>query len=573
MSSTLPAADPPLVKYFPFSSVIDTGFWHLLAHKKLNAIRLDDSAIDIVGHYRTDLSLNLRPLLNVNYESFEKYSDASKECHPMYGQLLVTNTYEEFVNKDKKLLINSVAKEIWKDITDGTGAQHPSQSLAKFALLVYADLKKYKFHYWFAFPGLCFPDKTYLTNGSPKVLASVWSENNMNTLYAKYTTGLDNNSKTYFIVFANDSHISVHTLQEYSSLTDRTDGKLYFAFADSCSSHEYPGWPLRNYLALIAVHFKLTECSVLAIRLRERSVKTSLLLDIEWSTPASAPTADTIECVGWEKNEKNKLLPRVVDLSALMDPIRLADTAVDLNLKLMRWRLVPSLDLDTICATRCLILGSGTLGCAVGRGLLAWGVRNITFVDNGQVSYSNPVRQSLFAFNDCLDGGRPKAVAAADALKTIFPNVNSRGVQLSIPMPGHPISEQLIENCRKDVELLETLVDEHDVIFLLMDTRESRWLPTVLATVKNKLVINAALGFDTFLVQRHGVRRVDTPVADAESGQALSAAAAPVSAPTPSSSKMTDHSCGGGGGPGRSRKVSGLELGCYYCSDVVAPGN
>ena len=58
--------------------------------------------------------------------------------------------------------------------------------------------------------------------------------------------------------------------------------------------------------------------------------------------------------------------------------------------------------------TKCLLLGSGTLGCNVARALMGWGVRHITFVDNGRVSYSNPVRQSLFSFEDCLDGGAPK---------------------------------------------------------------------------------------------------------------------------------------------------------------------
>ena len=53
-------------------------------------------------------------------------------------------------------------------------------------------------------------------------------------------------------------------------------------------------------------------------------------------------------------------------------------------------------------------LGAGTLGCNIARCLLGWGVEHITFVDNGRVSFSNPVRQPLFEFSDCVDGGKPK---------------------------------------------------------------------------------------------------------------------------------------------------------------------
>lgn len=64
---------------------------------------------------------------------------------------------------------------------------------------------------------------------------------------------------------------------------------------------------------------------------------------------------------------------------------------MDLNLRLMRWRAVPSLDVGSLSSQRCLLLGAGTLGCSVARTLLGWGVRRLTLVDNARVSFSNPV--------------------------------------------------------------------------------------------------------------------------------------------------------------------------------------
>lgn len=99
-------------------------------------------------------------------------------------------------------------------------------------------------------------------------------------------------------------------------------------------------------------------------------------------------------------------------------------------------------------------------------------------------------------------------------------------------MPGHPIpeGESFQSQAREQVQALEKLVESHDVIYLLMDSRESRWLPTVLGASKGKIVINAALGFDSYLVMRHGPRGGD-----------------------------------GEEKPGR--------LGCYYCNDIVAPAD
>ena len=91
-------------------------------------------------------------------------------------------------------------------------------------------------------------------------------------------------------------------------------------------------------------------------------------------------------------------------------------------------------------------------------------------------------------------------------------------------MIGHPVFDE--NKTREDFLTLERLISEHDAVFILMDTRESRWLPTVIGKQQGKLVMNSALGFDSFFVMRHGAQGATNPDAD---------------------------------------------LGCYFCNDVVAP--
>ncbi|KAF5864439.1 Deoxycytidine monophosphate (dCMP) deaminase [Aspergillus alliaceus] len=211
---------------------------------------------------------------------------------------------------------------------------------------------------------------------------------------------------------------------------------------------------LRNLLVLVKHRWRLDKIQVLRYRdihpKREqgRSIVVTLaeknqhLLD---SVKLKALDSFIPKVTGWERNPTGKLTGRLVDLTEYLDPERLADQSVDLNLKLMKWRISPSLDLEKIKHTKCLLLG------------------------------------------------------AVDAEKT-----------------------------RTEFELLKRLIDEHDVIFLLMDTRESRWLPTVMGKAAGKIVMNAALGFDSFVVMRHGVKIVED---------------------------------------------SAAELGCYFCNDIVAPMN
>ena len=195
-----------------------------------------------------------------------------------------------------------------------------------------------------------------------------------------------------------------------------------------------------------------------------------------------------------------------VDLKSMFNPETIAENAVDLNINLMKWRMCPYLNTDIIRNQKYLLIGAGTLGCHVSRALLGWGARHITFIDNGKVSYSNPVRQSLYTFEDSKNvGSNSKAILAAEKLKQIFPMVDSKGFNITIPLPGRTlIDEKAKEEYFKNLEILETQIKECDIMFLLTDSRESRWYPTVIAKALNKLVITAAIGFDSYLVMRHG---------------------------------------------------------------------
>ncbi len=270
--------------------------------------------------------------------------------------------------------------------------------------------------------------------------------------------------------------------------------------------------------------------------------------------------------VGWERDERNVIAPRQIDLSGLLNPTKIMENSVDLNLKLMRWRMLPGLDVNVLHSTKALLVGSGTLGCNVARALLGWGFTHMTFVDSGKVSYSNPVRQTLFEFEDCVQG-RYKAEAAAERVRKIYPGATTASAVLTVPMPGHALSskEQLAQ-ATKDANELARLVASHDVIFLLTDSRESRWYPTLLAQYYNKVCINAALGFDSYLVMRHGSRAGHARVvigAGTTAGDSIATG-------TGTATATSDGSIGDACSVDLEKQA---HLSCYFCADVTAPGN
>uniref|UniRef100_A0A8D3ATE2 Ubiquitin-like modifier-activating enzyme ATG7 n=1 Tax=Scophthalmus maximus TaxID=52904 RepID=A0A8D3ATE2_SCOMX len=550
----------------PFSSALEAGFWHQLTQKKLNDYRLDESPKCIKGYYYNGDPVGLPTRLTLEFSAFDVDGPTPARCCPAVGTLYNTNTLDAFKTADKKALLEKEAKEIWDAIQSGAAAKDPS-ILCRFILLTFADLKKYHFYYWFCFPALCFPEGIKIVK-PPSVLDQVFSAKQIAALQEAFDDlwiKRGTSAVAYFLMKYTDDTVQLAPLGDWDTFFTDTK-KVTVGVYDPCTLSQHPGWPLRNLLVLLANRWgsKLDTVEVLCFRDRtlqgSRSIQHSLIFQVK--LPELSNNSACPKSVGWEKNPKGS--------NSVSAASRLAESSVDLNLKLMRWRLVPSLDLEKVVNIKCLLLGAGTLGCNVARTLMGWGVRHITFVDNAKISYSNPVRQPLYEFEDCLGGGKSKAMAAVDRLTKIFPGVNSEGYNMSIPMPGHPVnfSEATLSQAQRDVEQLEKLVSEHDVIFLLMDTRESRWLPTVIAASKRKLVVNAALGFDTFVVMRHGLKKPPvSPNVSARGDSSPSCSSASSSSSTPAGSAPSV--------PASSlfSNIPGHKLGCYFCNDVVAPGD
>ncbi|KAF1321934.1 E1-like protein-activating enzyme gsa7p/apg7p, partial [Globisporangium splendens] len=488
-----------VLKFQPWNSAPDVTFWQKLAALKLNTFQLNDQA-------------------------------------------------QDFKNLDKAAVLQQAGEKILGLVV---GDSSNVESLNSFVLVTFADLKKHSFLYWFGFPALT-PAAPYKSKAPAPVSSALPTKEQAEVVRGLLELRRESGEgfSAFFVierlteVDTGGNVVRVQSLQSWKETAESTQEitETIFGFVDPCPLKTNPGWPLRNYLAFLSAlpESKVPRDQPLKIlALREHlhhisdvpddfECNTSLIFEVknEPFLPNGRSKTD-VRMMGWEANARGKLGPRIMELGGILDPIRLAETSVDLNLKLMRWRQLPSLDLEKIAQTKCLLLGAGTLGCYTARSLLSWGFRHITFVDNSTVSHSNPVRQPLFEFQDC---GKPKGECAANALKRIFPLVNSKAVNLTIPMAGHALSnDQLIDEAKRGLDTLEQLIDEHDAIFLGTDSRESRWLPTVIAASKKKLLLNAALGFDSYLVMRHGVQ---------------------------------------GSNPDEKKPTT---LGCYFCNDIVSP--
>lgn len=498
----------------PFSLCISSTYWYKLADKKLMKDKSEEAIHRVWGYCSMHHNL---PKLFVDYSSFNK-ACSTYLGQPIRGYQFNRNSKDLFDDENSfKSLIKHVADDLLLSVhSESMDSNLPN--LVPFIIYTYSDLKSFKFYYrmcYVTYEG----DYFYLSN--PKSLDNVLDPKQRRALVDIHKNLPVARQLMYFIHIDSNSILTAVDVDRFIILNDEDrveSNNTYLCIFDPIFCGNDTSLIVRNGLFLLFL-----KCEDLF----NKPLKIILLRNVDNVNNLKSCMSYTVKRLNGPLLEapifieleisRNESPVKFVDLSSTLDPLKLSQKLTYLNLKLMSWNVEPEFDLDKVTANACLLLGAGTLGCSVARSLIGWGFKKFTFVDCCIVSYGNPIRQSLYTFDDSVNK-RKKVIAAAEAVKKINPHIEVNGEHFVIPSLGRgPINTD-------DFDRLERLIESHDVIFLLTDSRESRWLPTLISSHHSKLTITAALGFDSYLVMRHGIPNDE-----------------------------------------------GEKLGCYFCTDIVAP--
>jgi ubiquitin-like modifier-activating enzyme ATG7 len=491
-------SESSVLKFVSPKASFEHSFWLTLYRLKLEEYKLDVNEVDIVTRYN-NIPNNKDTILTFDCDSFNTNND-NHANHERFikTKMFIYDNLQSF--KDNTINQNNIITPILWSHLFNTDVFDDHTSINLCALSVYVDLKKYKFYYWFSFPVFQIPYKIYLENYYK--ISNLLQQQEDQDIIRDQIRGIWIDYSDINIFVMKELIVYPFTSKYINEIDDYT-----IIVADMAKYDEYPGWIIRNLLFALAYHIKDSiSLSIVCYRESFDDIGNSIMFNINLH-PIKHDELQYNEFdipkffKGFATNKKNLCQPSVVDMSMSMSSEKLAQSALNLNTKLMKWRVSKRLNLDKIANTKCLLIGAGTLGCHVARTLLGWGITNITFVDYGVVSHSNPARQSLYHPEDV---GKPKAKTAAINLKKIYKMANTKGIALTVPMPGHKYDDD--KKLLKDMELLDQTIREHNAVFLLTDTRESRWLPTLLtSTYSNIMCFTCAIGFDTFVAMRHGL--------------------------------------------------------------------
>ena len=377
-----------MLKFATFNSDIELPFYTSLASHKINHDKLDDSARRLLGLYeiRSSDSPEVSCRLQIHGNALTNDTVPAGFCRAE-GMIKNVNTIEEYRGLDKAAILSQAARTIWDTINDGTVFSCPSL-LAFFTAICFADLKKYKFTYFFAFPAL-HSDPSWrlapMKESLPKAHEDGPSENDgIVHMTGEETAALVDSVQTWrYGVDARQHGFFLAKKRRLVQCTDETDvaeggpgtdddiiprpttpgttgdrlgftwtvGSLidfereffkdiseedrYIGFTDPSTYPTYPGWVLRNLLVLIRRRWRLDRVQIICYRDTQsrrdeaKSIILTLMLEARGpstTSPQSSSLPDTMPKVtGWERNSAGKLMSRIANLGEYMDPRRYSE--------------------------------------------------------------------------------------------------------------------------------------------------------------------------------------------------------------------------------------------------------
>ena len=253
ISSNEAVAPISTINFLPPSSSINPTFWEHLYHLKLNYYKLDSTNKPINGFLSNSTGFMLSSVL-FDEKSFLETKMKTNQIQ-LSGSLINVNTIEEFKNIDKQLTLDNVGKLIWESIITGNAIDDPSE-LLKFVMLSFADLKTYKFYFWYGFPALIplHPYQLRSTDSCATVkelsFHGISGVDFLTTIYSKLA---ELQQQLVYICIVDDSSFRLLSLRE--GWNYRHDSNAYVVILDtSNTTSSSPGWHVRNILALFSYH-------------------------------------------------------------------------------------------------------------------------------------------------------------------------------------------------------------------------------------------------------------------------------------------------------------------------------
>lgn len=314
---------PSLTMHLQFESwsacTISNLFWKRLAEVKVDELGSGRCRRRIWAFYQLGGSSALLSL-HLTAESLQpeqpsRVAELGKNFFCLPGELQLADSIEEFKALDRHAEATRIAQENRQvDLKSGFLPNF-------FVLFAFADVKRYRFYHQIAYPVLLL-SAPFLVVGS----IESWQQSQSSNEPAQCTAA------------------SVIVDNDLVSIADPCNGRT------AC-------WPLRQVLTNQSFAGR-----TIRIQARDRTFTVAV--------PSMQDGNSDTGITGWERSREDprRIAPvKCTDLSSLFDPCQLAKQAAELNLKLMKWRLVPQLDLSRLSRTTCLLIGSGTLGCNIAR--------------------------------------------------------------------------------------------------------------------------------------------------------------------------------------------------------------